>query len=119
MALKLLPDSSITSMVMGNDVFVYAQTYEGDIYQFVGNVENSSEFYSSRRKSNVIIERLKGRNLNPNAPKLFTPIAAVSFTDHLNKPMTERVGNLRHLSAISQADQKLVRLLSRRQEHSP
>ncbi|OAP55467.1 hypothetical protein AYL99_10440 [Fonsecaea erecta] len=89
-SLKLLPDSGITSMVMGNDIFAYVQTYEGDIYQFVGNVENSSEFYGSRRKSNVIIERLKGKNPRPDAPKLFTPIAAVSFTDNLNKPMNER-----------------------------
>ena len=104
-SLKLLPDSRITSMVMGNEVYAYAQTYEGDIYQFVGSVENSLEFYSSRRKSNVIIERLRGSIPKPDAPKLFSPIAAVSFTDSLNKPMTERVGNLHHLSTISQADQ--------------
>ncbi|KIW81548.1 hypothetical protein Z517_04574 [Fonsecaea pedrosoi CBS 271.37] len=89
-SLKLLPDSGITSMVMGNDIFAFVQTYEGDIYQFVGNVENSSVFYGSRKKSNVIIERLKGMNPKPDAPKLFTPIAAVSFTDQLNKPMSER-----------------------------
>ncbi|RYP40660.1 hypothetical protein DL767_001518 [Monosporascus sp. MG133] len=35
MSLKLLPDSGITSMVMGNDIYSFAQTYEGDIYQFV------------------------------------------------------------------------------------
>lgn len=119
MSLKFLPDSGITSMVMGNEVFAYAQTYEGDIYQFVGNVEKSTEFYASRKKSNVIIERLKGSSPRSDAPKLFSPIAAVAFTDNLNKSMTERVSNLRHLSAISQADQKLVRLLSRRQQHSP
>lgn len=119
MSLKLLPDSRITSMVMGNDVFAYAQTYDGDIYQFVGNVENSSTFYGARKKSNVIIERLKGNNPTPTAPKLFSPIAALSFTDYLNKPMNEKVGRLRHLFAIGQADQKLVRLLSRRQQHSP
>ncbi|OAL39940.1 hypothetical protein AYO20_00853 [Fonsecaea nubica] len=89
-SLKLLPDSGITSMVMGNDIFAFAQTYEGDIYQFVGNVEKSSEFCGLRKKSNVIIERLKGKNPKPDAPKLFTPIAAVSFTDRLNKPMSER-----------------------------
>lgn len=90
MSLKFLPDSGITSMVMGNDVFAYAQTYEGDIYQFAGNVEKSSEFYASRKKSNVIIERLKGSIPRSDAPKLFTPIAAVAFTDNLDKPMTER-----------------------------
>lgn len=58
--LKLLPDSGITSMVMDNEVFACAQTYEGDIYQFVGNVEGSKEFYSTRR-SDVIIERLRGK----------------------------------------------------------
>lgn len=90
MPIKLLPDSSITSMAMGNDVYAYAQTYDGDIYQFVGNVENSTAFYGSRRKSNVIIERLRGNNPRPGAPKLFTPIAAVSFTERLNQPMNER-----------------------------
>jgi hypothetical protein len=113
MSLKLLPDSRITSMVMGNNVFAYAQTYDGDIYQFVGNVENSSAYSGSRRKSNVIIERLKGSNPTPTAPKLFSPIAAVSYNERLNTPMSEKVGNLRHLYAISQADQRLVGLLSR------
>ena len=103
MAIKLLSDSSITTMVMGSDVYAYAQTYEGDIYQFVGNVENSSAFYGSRKRSNVIIERLRGNNPKPDAPKLFTPIGAVSFTDDLNKPMIEKVSYPRRLPAIHQA----------------
>ena len=103
MAIKLLPDSSITTMVKGSDVYAYAQTYEGDIYQFVGNVENSSAFYGSRKRSNVIIERLRGNNPKPDAPKLFTPIGALSFTDNLNQPMSEKVIYLRHPTAIHQA----------------
>ena len=103
MSIKLLPDSSITTMVMGSDVYAYAQTYEGDIYQFVGNVENSSVFYGSRKRSNVIIERLRGKNPKPDAPKLFTPIGAVSFTDNLNQPMSEKVSYLRDPSASHQA----------------
>ena len=103
MAIKLLPDSSITTMVKGSDVYAYAQTYEGDIYQFVGNVENSSAFYGSRKRSNVIIERLRGNDPKPDAPKLFTPIGALSFTDNLNQPMSEKVIYLRHPTAIHQA----------------
>jgi hypothetical protein len=53
MSLKLLPGSGITSMVMGNDIFAYAQTYDGDICQFVGNGEKSSEFYGSRKRLSV------------------------------------------------------------------
>ncbi|KAF1998464.1 hypothetical protein P154DRAFT_546783 [Amniculicola lignicola CBS 123094] len=93
-SLKLLPDSGLSSMVMGNDIYAYAQTYDGDIYQFVGNVRNSSTFIRSKRKSNVIIERLEGSAPKDDAPKLFTPIAAVSFTDELNRSMTERLINL-------------------------
>ena len=99
MPIHLLPDSSITTMVMGGDVYAYAQTYDGDIYQFIGNVPNSSAFYGNRKKSHVIIERLIRDTPLPDAPKLFTPIAAVSFTDNLNQPMSEKVSNLRHLSA--------------------
>ena len=98
MSVRTLPDSGITSMVMGDDIYAYAQTYEGDIYQFMGNVENStSRFYISRRKSTVIIERLRGITPKPDAPKLFSPLAAVSFNDYLNRPMSERVGNSSHL----------------------
>lgn len=93
MSIVLLPDSRITSMVMGNDIFIYAQTYDGDIYQFVGAVEDAVTYYGQRRKSGVIIERLRGSKPGPNAPKLFTPLAAVSFVDELNKPMAEKVCN--------------------------
>ena len=103
MAIRLLPDSSITTMVKGSDVYAYAQTYEGDIYQFVGNVENSSVFYGSRKRSNVIIERLRGNNPKPDAPKLFTPIGAVSFTDNLNQPMSEKASYLCQLPNIHKA----------------
>ena len=103
MPIHLLPDSSITTMVMGGDVYAYAQTYDGDIYQFIGNVSNSSAFYGNRKKFHVIIERLSRDTPLPNAPKLFTPIAAVSFTDNLNQPMSEIVSYLRHLSASDQA----------------
>ena len=103
MSIKLLPDSSITTMVKGSDVYAYAQTYEGDIYQFVGNVENSSVFYGSRKRSNVIIERLRGNNPKPDAPKLFTPIGAVSFTDNLNQPMSEKASYPCHLPTIHKA----------------
>ena len=100
MSIKLLPDSSITTMVMGDDVYAYAQTFEGDIYQFKGGVQDSKAFYTIRKKSNVIIERLRGQNPMPDAPKLFTPIGSVSFTDNLNQPMSEKVSYLCHLSAI-------------------
>jgi hypothetical protein len=105
-------------MVMGSDVYAYAQTYEGDINQFVGNVENSA-FYGSRRRSNVIIKRLRGENPKPDAPKLFTPIGAVSFTDNLNRPISEKVSYPRHLPATHKAHKSQVRLLSRRQQHTP
>lgn len=92
MSVKLLPDSSITTMVKGSYVYAYAQTYEGDIYQFVGNLDDQTkEFRGLRKKSNVIIERLRGKNPKSDAPKLFTPIGAVSFTDNLDKPMSEKV----------------------------
>jgi hypothetical protein len=91
MSVVLLPDSRITSMVMGNDIFAYAQAYDGDIYQFVGAVENAVTYYGQRKKSGVIIERMRGSKPGPNAPKLFTPLAAVSFVDELNKPMAEKV----------------------------
>ncbi|KAH6617430.1 hypothetical protein F5144DRAFT_586428 [Chaetomium tenue] len=90
MSAVLLPDSRITSMVMGNDIFAYAQAYDGDLYQFVGAVEDGVAYYGQRRKSGVIIERLRGSKPGPNAPKLFTPLAAVSFVDELNKPMAEK-----------------------------
>ena len=90
MSIKLLPDSRITSMVMGSDIYAYAQTYDGDVYQFVGAVENAVTYYGQRKKSGVIIERMRGSKTGPNAPKLFTPLAAVSFTDDLNKPMAEK-----------------------------
>ncbi|KAK3295594.1 uncharacterized protein B0H64DRAFT_424279 [Chaetomium fimeti] len=90
MSTVLLPDSRITSMVMGNDIFAYAQAYDGDVYQFVGAVENGVTYYGQRRRSGVIIERLRGNKPGPNAPKLFTPLAAVSFADELNKPMAEK-----------------------------
>jgi len=77
-------------MVMGNDIFAYAQAYDGDIYQFVGAVENAVTYYCQRKKSGVIIERMRGSKPGPNAPKLFTPLAAVSFVDELNKPMAEK-----------------------------
>lgn len=103
MSIKLLPDSSITTMVTGNDAYAYAQTYEGDIYQFVGNVENSSVFYGSRKRSNLFIERLRGKNPKPDAPKLFTPIGAVSFLEYHTGPMSEKVSYPRHLPAKHKA----------------
>ena len=71
-----------------------------DIDQFKGGVHDSKAFYTTRKKFNVIIERLRGQNPMSDAPKLFRPIAAVSFTDNLNQPMSEKVSYLCNLSAI-------------------
>jgi hypothetical protein len=90
MSVILLPDSRIASMAMANGIFAYAQNYDGDIYQFVGALDESVTYYGQRTKSGVIIERLRGKKPGPNAPKLFTPIAAVSFGRELNEPMTEK-----------------------------
>jgi hypothetical protein len=79
---QYLPDTALTSMVMGNKIYTYAQTYSGSVIELRGNLERIEapvDTYSYDR-SNIVVRRYHNNKRTPNHPKFFTPLAAADFT---------------------------------------
>jgi hypothetical protein len=77
-----LPDTALTSMVMGNAIYTYAQTNTGSLIELQGSLERIDapvDTYSYDR-SLLVVRRLRNATLTPNRPKLYTPMAAADFT---------------------------------------
>ncbi|KAH8764664.1 hypothetical protein F5882DRAFT_269729, partial [Hyaloscypha sp. PMI_1271] len=93
MSVKLLPNTSITSIVMNGRIYVYAQLNNGDLYEFKGHIKPASPqpiYIYDKKNLKIITTRLKDNELAANALKLFTPIAAVPYTRRANETKTER-----------------------------
>ena len=75
---KYLPTTAITSMVMNSDVYAYAQTYSGDVFEIKGSVGDTYKY--NKQHSGIALVRLDDDDkLAQKAPKLFTPVAAAPF----------------------------------------
>jgi hypothetical protein len=100
MALKFLPNTAITSMVMNDTVYAYAQVYDGDLYELSGYMKAASPqsvYTHDKKKSSFALSRVESDELTTNAPKMFTPVAAAPFTQNIRDPKTIRVSTLSSL----------------------
>jgi hypothetical protein len=79
---------------MNNHIYSYAQEYDGDLYEFRGNMKvvRSQSIFSNTKRSGVAVTRVEDDGeLALNAPKLFTPLAATAFTPIATATMNTRV----------------------------
>lgn len=73
-----LPDTALTSLAIGKEVYTYAQTEEGELIECRGQmklVRGVADIYSYMFTSHVIA-RHEDDEVAVDAPKLFTPLAA-------------------------------------------
>lgn len=73
-----LPDTSITSMAKGGkDVYAYVQIMSGALVECQGTVDDVYIF----DQNNHVLSRYRNKQIVPDAPKLFTPLAAAYLGD--------------------------------------
>jgi hypothetical protein len=87
-----IPDTPLTSMVMGNNIYTYAQNDSGSLLELRGNLERIDapvDTYSYH-ESRIVVRRYRNERITSNAPKFFTPLAAVDFTPRRSDPKTTR-----------------------------
>jgi hypothetical protein len=80
-----LPNTSLTSLSVGPRIFAYAQGYHGNLIEFQGRLQTSKKFenfyYSNGHTSIGPTARWRHGEIQPTAPKMFTPLAAASLED--------------------------------------
>lgn len=73
-----LPDTALTSLAIGKEVYTYAQTEEGGLIECRGHLKSVggvADIYSYSF-TNHVIARYEDEAVAVDAPKLFTPLAA-------------------------------------------
>ncbi|KAH9485861.1 hypothetical protein JR316_0002776 [Psilocybe cubensis] len=80
MAGVYLPDTALATVSLNKDVFTYAQTTQGAIIECQGALEvpigtQNVDIYMYDHQNHVV-SRYQGSVERPNAPKLYTPLAA-------------------------------------------
>ncbi|KAF4627645.1 hypothetical protein G7Y89_g10511 [Cudoniella acicularis] len=73
-----LPDTALTALAVGKDVYTYAQTDEGVLVECRGQlktVRGNQDIYSYQFQNHVLA-RYEDDEVPDSAPKLFTPLAA-------------------------------------------
>jgi hypothetical protein len=80
-----LPNTSLTALSIGPRIFAYAQGYHGELIEAQGRLESSDGlddvYYSNGQTSIGPTTRFRNGKIQPNGPKMFTPIAAASLGD--------------------------------------
>lgn len=94
MAVRYLPTTAITSMVMNDTIYAYAQVYEGDLCEVAGHTKTEngkSTYVHDKRNFAFAVTRVEGDTVVSNAPKLLTPLAAAPFNPSKNNRKNTRV----------------------------
>lgn len=68
-----LPDTAITTLSIGSNIYTYAQKYEGFLTECRGELQNGKYSYEGQAD---VLARYSGQAVRAKAPKLFTPLAA-------------------------------------------
>ncbi|KAI0195867.1 hypothetical protein F4808DRAFT_464114 [Astrocystis sublimbata] len=79
-----LPDTALTTLSVGKDVYTYAQTDEGVLIECRGQlktVRGTPDLYSYSFQNHVLA-RYEDDEVASGAPKLFTPLAAAYIGSH-------------------------------------
>jgi hypothetical protein len=80
-----LPNTSLTSLSIGSRIYAYAQGYHGELIEAQGRLHTSKKFdnvyYSNGQTSIGPTTRWRDGEIQPSAPKMFTPLAAASIGD--------------------------------------
>jgi len=108
-----LPDTALTSLVTGNDIYTYAQTDSGSLIELQGSLERVDapvDTYSYD-KSRIVIRRYRNDNRTNNAPKLFTPVAAADFAPRKSDQKDTRASSLSLLQTPDYTDLEAVSVL--------
>jgi hypothetical protein len=108
-----LPDTSLTSLVTGNDIYTYAQTDGGSLIELRGSLERIDapvDTYSYDR-SKIVIRRYRNDIPTKNAPKLFTPIAAADFAPRRSDRKDTKASSLSLLQTLDYTDLEAVSVL--------
>ncbi|KAI1170076.1 hypothetical protein F4777DRAFT_595574 [Nemania sp. FL0916] len=79
-----LPDTALTTLSVGNNVYTYAQTYDGILVECQGQLKDVTDRTTrqvfrttySYRKQFEVLARYEDDEVPAGAPKLFTPLAA-------------------------------------------
>jgi len=82
MELKFLPNTAVAASIVSKDeIYTYAQLYDGRIVEIQGRLAGENDTYQPTGTQNAIDMTMSGRDF---AAKRFTPLAAVYFESQVS-----------------------------------
>ena len=78
-----LPNTNLTSLSIGRKIYAYAQGYHGQLIEAQGRLQDAGNhkdvYYSNGQTSIGPTTRFRDKQIQPQSPKMFTPLAAASL----------------------------------------